>query len=148
MQEHAGAANLLRLSHGNFRVLRTIAVDDENFLECLFDKRRVGNTIVTTGIVLGTINIQPIMAVRAMSERLWQTDHGLIRGHLHTFFGTEDGDSLTPRVHGLYAYGTKRAMPFPQNRTAEVEATKSGLKFDVSYHVDVQPASQKALVNA
>lgn len=146
MQERGGAANLLRLTGGNFRVLRTISVDAGNYLECLFSKERVGRTIITTGLVRGTVDVPSITSVRAMSEELEQTDHGLIQGHLSTVFGTEDGGSLTPRVHGLYAYGTERTLPFAQNRTAEVEATKDGLKFDVSYRVDVQPASRDALV--
>jgi len=146
MQERGGAANLLRLTGGNFRILRTISVDDENYLECLFSKQRVDDTIVTTGLVRGKLDLPSIDAVRVMTEQLTQIDHGVIRGHLHTVFGTEEGGELHPRVHGLYAYGTSRTMPFPQMRTAEVRAAKDGLKFDVSYRVDVAPSSKDALV--
>lgn len=142
MQEQGGARNLLGLTGGAFRVLRAINLGDGNYLNCIFEKRRDGDTIYTTGVVRGVVNVPPIGGVLTMREELDQADAGVIFGKLDTVFATEDGDSISPQVNGLYAYGTERRMPFPQMRTADVQGKKNGLQFDVSYRVTVEPSAR------
>lgn len=148
MREHGGAANLLRLTGGFYRVMRIIDLGGGNYLDCIWEKRRVDDTIVTTGSVRGVVNIPPVTAALNMREDLQQFDRGLILGEFRTLFVTETGDPIEPRVHGLYSYDTEERMPFKQTRTAEVEGVKDGLRFDISYRVNVRPASQDALVGA
>ncbi len=148
MQENEGAANLLRLTGGFYRVMRIIDLGGGNYLDCIWEKQRVDNKIVTSGSVRGQVHIPAIVAALNMRETLAHLDQGVIVGEFRTTFVTQDSGSIEPRVHGLYIYDTRRQMPSKQVRTADVEAVKDGLRFNISYKVCVQPAPKEAFVGS
>lgn len=147
MQENEGAANFLRLTGGFYRVMRIIDLGGGNYLDCIWEKQRVDDKIVTTGSVRGQVQIPTIVAALNMRETLRHLDQGIIFGEFRTTFVTQDSGSIKPRVHGLYIYDTQRQMPCNQVRTANVEAINDGLRFDISYKVAVQPTPKDALVS-
>lgn len=138
-----GAANLGRITEGNYIVIRTIGMKAHGHLERAWAKRFVpeDDIIYTTGIVTGSTDVPRIKDAAAMVEGMSMVGPGIIAGRFGTTLVTEQNTSIEPAVNALYSFDPARGrLPTDQARTAPVELTRhDDLRLELIYQVKFRP---------